>query len=136
IAFSQQLPALLVASVLLLLISACERSEPAAEAAAAEPAQASKAIAFVDVTVIPMDRERELDGHTVVVNNGRITAMGPVDEVDVPRDAERVDGSGRYLMPGLAEMHAHIPGSGERRWAENVLFLYVANGVTTIRGMA
>jgi imidazolonepropionase-like amidohydrolase len=39
-------------------------------------------------------------------------------------------------MPGLAEMHAHIPGTGERDFAETVLFLYVANGVTTVRGMA
>jgi len=131
---SGQSLALLVACVVLLLSSACEKTEPAAATAAS--AQSRKALAFVDVTVIPMDRERELPGHTVLVNNGRISAMGPVDEIDVPQDAERVDGAGHYLMPGLAEMHAHIPGSGERRWAENVLFLYVANGVTTIRGMA
>ena len=126
----------LVATVLLLLISACEKDEPAAAPAAEAAAQAGNAIAFVDVTVIPMDREGELGGHTVLVKDGRISAMGPVDEVHVPQDAEQIDGSGRYLMPGLAEMHAHIPGSGERGWAENVLFLYVANGVTAIRGMA
>ncbi|HEX2138566.1 MAG TPA: hypothetical protein VHG33_02520, partial [Woeseiaceae bacterium] len=134
---SRQWLALLVATVLLLLISACEKGEPAAaEAAAAAHAQASNSFAFVNVTVIPMDRERELGGHTVLVKDGRISAMGPADGVDVPQDAERIDGAGRYLMPGLAEMHAHIPGSANRRWAENVLFLYVSNGVTTIRGMA
>jgi imidazolonepropionase-like amidohydrolase len=134
-AFSRQALAVLVTSV--LLISACgEAKPPAAEAAAAEPALSGNAIAFVNVTVIPMDRERELDGHTVVVKDGRISAMGPADDIHVPQDAEQIDGAGRYLMPGLAEMHAHIPGSGERRWAENVLFLFVANGVTTIRGMA
>ena len=101
-----------------------------------ESSMRDQAFAFVDVTVIPMDREHVLPGYTVVTSNGRISAMGPGDEVDVPQGAERIDGAGRYLMPGLAEMHAHIPGSGDRRWAEDVLFLYVSNGVTTIRGMA
>src|SRR5690606_2687832 len=74
--------ALLVAS--LLLVSACEGTEPAAAVRAAAPAQAGNTIAFVDVTVIPMDRERTLPGHTVLVSDGRISAVGPADEVDVP----------------------------------------------------
>jgi hypothetical protein len=46
----------------------------------------------------------------------------------------RIDGAGKYLMPGLAEMHAHIPANSVET-AEEVLFLYAAAGVTTIRGM-
>lgn len=92
--------------------------------------------AFVGVTVVPMDRERLLPDQTVLVAEGLITGIGPSAEVAVPPDATRIDGRGKFLMPGLAEMHAHIPGSGNRRYAENVLYLYVANGVTTIRGMA
>src|SRR5690606_27369981 len=46
-----------------------------------------------------------------------------------------IDGRERYLVPGLAEMHAHVPPSSDRRYLEEVLFLYVANGVTTVRGM-
>jgi imidazolonepropionase-like amidohydrolase len=93
--------------------------------------------AFVDVTVIPMDRERTLDRMTVVVRDGCIAAIGPTHETAVPAGAARIDGRGKYLMPGLAEMHAHIPSprNGAMDYAHEVLFLYVANGITTIRGM-
>ncbi len=58
--------------------------------------------------------------------------MGPTGRTPVPDGVTTVDGSGKYLMPGLAEMHGHMPG-GEVE--EMVMFLYVANGVTTVRGM-
>jgi hypothetical protein len=101
-------------------------------------AQTSGTWAFTNVTVIPMDSERVLPGHTVVVRNGVITAVGPAAEVPVPEGAMRIDGTGRYLMPGLAEMHAHVPPAQQRppqQVLDDILFLYVANGVTTIRGM-
>ena len=120
------------AAVLALLAAGC--GQEARVDAAAAPAGGT--VAFVDVTVLPMDSERVLAGHTVIVSDDRIRAVGPAAEVDVPDDAAIVDGTGRYLMPGLAEMHAHIPGGDDPQYAENVLFLYVANGVTTIRGMA
>jgi len=92
--------------------------------------------AFVGVTVLPMDAERVLEDHTVVVRADRIVAVGPSAEVAVPAGARVVDGAGRYLMPGLAEMHAHIPGpQASEELMERLMFLYVANGVTTIRGM-
>ncbi len=97
---------------------------------------ASDVVAFVGVNVVPMDQERILEGHTVVVRDGRITEVGPQASVTPPAGATVVDGAGRYLMPGLAEMHGHIPGGQNVRYAENVLFLYVSNGVTTVRGMA
>lgn len=93
-------------------------------------------VAFVNVTVIPMDGERVLEGQTLVVRGERIVAVGPADEVDVPDDALVIDGSGKYLMPGLAEMHGHVPPPNRpAQETENVLFLYVANGITTVRGM-
>ncbi len=101
---------------------------------------ATEVTAFVDVNVIPMDRERVLEGQTVIVRDGRIAEIGPTAQVRVPGGAVRIEGRGRYLMPGLAEMHAHIPPPqaaeqfGER-YVDNVLFLYLANGITTIRGM-
>jgi imidazolonepropionase-like amidohydrolase len=97
-------------------------------------AQEPGAWAFVDVNVVPMDRDTVLPGHTVVTRGGRIVAVGPAADTPVPADARRIDGAGRFLMPGLAEMHAHIPGT-DRDLAEDVLFLYVAAGATTIRGM-
>jgi imidazolonepropionase-like amidohydrolase len=47
-----------------------------------------------------------------------------------------VDGRGKFLMPGLAEMHAHVPpNTTNEQLLRDIMFLYVANGVTTIRGM-
>lgn len=91
---------------------------------------------FVNVTVIPMDRERAIPNQTVVVRGDRIVEIGPASRVQVPEGGVRVDGRGKYLIPGLAEMHAHIPG-GEApdSMVERTLYLYVAGGLTTVRGM-
>ena len=91
-------------------------------------------VAFVDVTVLPMDRERAVDHQTVVVRDGRIAAIGPAASTQVPSDALRVDGRGKFLMPGLAEMHGHVPGQAGA-FADATMLLFVANGVTTVRGM-
>jgi hypothetical protein len=91
--------------------------------------------AITDVTVVPMDRERLLPGRTVIVRDGRIEAIGPARSARIPAGAIRIEGRGRYLMPGLAEMHAHVPGGADPQWAEDVLFLYAANGITFARGM-
>lgn len=95
-----------------------------------------RATAFTEVTVLPMDGDRHLMGQTVVVQGGRITAMGPSASVRVPAGATRIDGRGKFLMPGLAEMHAHVPpGNPTQQQLADIMFLYVANGITTIRGM-
>lgn len=92
-------------------------------------------LVFEHVSVIPMDRERVLADHTVVVTGDRITAVGPAAEVAVPPGATRIDGRNRFLIPALAEMHAHVPSGQAAGQAERVLFLYVANGIGTIRSM-
>lgn len=97
------------------------------------PAQA-ESLAFVNVNVIPMTSEAVLHGRSVVVTDGRIAAIGDVETTALPEDAVIIDGTDRYLMPGLAEMHAHVPGADSRD-LERVLGLFVANGVTLIRGM-
>ena len=77
-----------------------------------------------------------LPNQTVIVTGDRITAVGPAKTTRVPEGATRVDGQGKFLMPGLAEMHGHIPPpTAPRELVDNVLFLYVAAGVTTVRGM-
>jgi cytosine/adenosine deaminase-related metal-dependent hydrolase len=97
---------------------------------------ASETTVFVNVTVVPMDSERTLAGHTVVVREGRIAEMGPNADVRVPADAERIDGTGKFLIPGFTEMHGHNPPPGSSREViENTYFLFLANGVTTVRGM-
>ena len=84
------------------------------------------AVAFVGVNVVPMDSERVLRNQTVLVRDGRIAAMGPSGSTDVPGDALRISAEGKYLLPGLMDMHVHIHHT-------NDLLLFVANGVTTIR---
>ncbi len=83
--------------------------------------------AIVGADVIPMDSERVLHNHTVVVREGRIVEVGPVDEVEVPDGARVIDGAGRYVIPGLADMHVHMDAD------EELIPLMLANGVTTIR---
>jgi cytosine/adenosine deaminase-related metal-dependent hydrolase len=95
-----------------------------------------QAIVFTDVNVIPMDRDRVLAGYTVVVQGDRIVDLGPAPRISVPSGAVRIDGRGRYLMPGLGEMHAHIPpGNASDAEIEKVLAYFALNGVTTVRGM-
>jgi len=99
-----------------------------------------RVVVFTNVSVVSMDRQRVLEDQTVIVRGDRIAELGPAAAIRAPGGAMRVNGRGKFLMPGLAEMHAHVPtpqadqqlGAG---YAERVLFLYVANGVTTIRGM-
>jgi imidazolonepropionase-like amidohydrolase len=99
-------------------------------------AQQAQSVAFTNVSVLPMDSDRVLNDQTVIVTKDRITAIGPASSTPVPDDATRVEGRGKYLIPGLAEMHGHIPEPDEPKpFVDDVLFLYVANGVTTVRGM-
>ena len=93
------------------------------------PAGVDTSVVFENVTVIPMDSERILDGQTVMIEDGRISGIEPSGEVDIPADAHIVDGEGMFLIPGLSDMHMHTFGS------ENDLLVYLANGVTTIRTM-
>jgi imidazolonepropionase-like amidohydrolase len=117
----------------LLLAGLCAHSQPIDPPCAT---YSQGVVAFVDVTVIPMDRERRLPGQTVVVRGDRIVELGPVATVTVPDGATRVEGKGKFLIPGLAEMHAHIPGGQASDSAvERTLFMYLAGGLTTIRGM-
>ena len=62
-------------------------------------AQNSPATAFVNVNVIPMDQDRVLANHTVVVVGDEISAVAPSLEMAAPPEAEIIDGGGGYLMP-------------------------------------
>ncbi len=97
----------------------------------------SKTTAFVGVNVIPMDRERILQNQTVIVRNGVIAEMGDAKRVKVPRAAQQIDGRGKFLIPGLADMHVHLFSDDEfpDALAEDEFKIMVANGVTTIRLM-
>lgn len=94
--------------------------------------------AFVGVNIIPMDRERVLANQTVVVKNGSITEVGDAGKVKVPKDAVTIDGKGKYLIPGLVDMHTHLLSDGDEfpdSIGPDELRVMVANGVTTVRFM-
>ncbi len=100
------------------------------------PVALAQTVIFENVNVIPMDRERVMERQTVVVRDGRIAQIAPAASVNAPAGATRVDGAGKYLIPGLAEMHGHLTANYLPDAAKaDVLYLYVANGVTTVRAM-
>ena len=86
--------------------------------------------AFIDVNVVPMNAERVLNHQTVIVRGERIERIGPAATTRIPKGAYRVDGRGKYLMPGLIDMHVHA-FADDRTW-----LLYIANGVTSVRNLS
>lgn len=92
-------------------------------------------IVFRSVNVIPMDKEQVIKNQDVVVKNGVIVAIGNAGKVKYDKNALVIDGAGKFLMPGLAEMHAHVPPVDDLEPMKEVLMLFLCNGVTTIRGM-
>lgn len=112
----------LAASLLLLAIAV-----PAP--ATSQPAS----VVFTGVSVIPMDRETVLTNQTVIVENGRITYVG--GQRSAPAGATSIDARGKFLMPAIAEFHAHVPSGAQAVHAHRTLSLYVLAGVMTARGM-
>jgi imidazolonepropionase-like amidohydrolase len=102
------------------------------------------ATAFTGVTVLPMTGAPPLHAQTVLVRNGRIAAIAPAASLPVPSDAAAIDGRGKFLMPGLCDMHVHMYGRrGEAlsdaemlKRSREYLYLFLCRGVTTIRNMA
>jgi hypothetical protein len=89
-------------------------------------------IAIVGATVIPMtEGSTALADRTVLIRDGKISAIGRRGSVRVPSGARVIDGAGRYLIPGLTDAHVHL----EYIEDPNVLKLFVANGVTSVRSM-
>src|SRR2546426_1018351 len=85
-------------------------------------------LAVIDVNIVPMDNERIVPHQTVIIDNGRIVKIDDSSKIIPPKDMVQIAGQGRYLMPGLADMHTHT-------WAIADFTLFLANGVTTIRNM-
>lgn len=120
----------LVVLAALVLLMGCTRMvvEPEDEAFDCElPEHLGPRVAFVGIAVVDTESGRLRAGQTVVLEEGRIAAVGPADEVDVPASATVIDGCERVLAPGLADMHVHL-----RR---DDLPAYLASGVTTVRNL-
>ena len=93
------------------------------------PQTPNSSLAITNVTVIDMTGAPPRAGLTVVITSNRIKTIGKAGHVRIPRDAQIVDGSGKYLIPGLWDMHVHFTE------VERSFPMFIANGVTGVRNM-
>ena len=92
----------------------------------------SAPLAITNVTIVDGRDSAARAGQTVVIRGNRIVAVGAARSTPVPKDARAIDGRGKFLIPGLWDMHVHTSIIGGRA----LLSLYIANGVTGVRDMA
>jgi imidazolonepropionase-like amidohydrolase len=118
-------------------------------ALAAEPDPLPERLAIEHVTVLSMNNEGAvLSDMTVLVHEGRIVSVGPSSGTRAPRGTKRIDGRGKWLMPGLTDMHAHIGNVRMLRLylklphlkqsalrTEDLLTPFIANGIVRVMDM-
>ncbi|HYF32778.1 MAG TPA: amidohydrolase family protein [Chitinophagaceae bacterium] len=114
--------------LLLLITTLCSTAQDI-------PNSHDREIVFLSVNVIPMNKETILHNQTVVIKNGRVTSIGDAAKIKYNKNALVIDAKGKYLIPGLAEMHAHVPPIDNIEPMKDILLLFASRGVTTIRGM-
>ena len=90
-------------------------------------------LAITRVTVVDVERGALVPDQTVLVKGNRIVEVGPASRIRTAAGVRTVDGQGKYVMPGLWDMHAHVHFSGKSPEVEFPLF--VAHGVTGARVM-
>ena len=112
--------------LLAILVSACIQ---------AQEKVSSTATLILNANIVDVRSGTILENRQIVIDSGKIKKISETLENNNDY-VNKIDARSKYLMPGLAEMHAHIPQppTSEERTAD-VLFLYLSNGVTTIRGM-
>ncbi len=96
----------------------------------------NRSIVFRNVTLIDMRSEQPKTNMTIVVSGNRISKIGR--NIKIPKDAEVIDASGKFLIPGLWDMHVHLFNniSGNNTNNKDSYFpLFLANGVTGVRDM-
>jgi imidazolonepropionase-like amidohydrolase len=108
-----------LAFLLLICVALC------LSAFATDNSKEATTLVFMNVNVVPMNREGVLERQRVLVRDGRIVAIGAGDSVEIPANARRIEAAGRYLIPGLTDAHVHLLSTNE-------FALYLANGVTTV----
>jgi imidazolonepropionase-like amidohydrolase len=100
-------------------------------------AEPSSQLAITHVTLIDATGRPPQPDQTVLIEAGRITAVGATTKLKVPKTARTIDGSGKFLLPGFWDMHVHLAGvSANPSWSKEVLLpLLLANGITGVRDM-
>jgi len=91
---------------------------------------AAQSVVFDNVRVVDVGAGSVGQPTSLVVRDGWI-----VEPDQAGGEVATIDADGQFLMPGLAEMHAHVPPFSDRQAVDDVLALFLAHGVTTIRGM-
>ncbi len=120
--FRSLLGLLFFVNALVLLIS-CSATKP--------PSLAITHVTVIDVTGAPLQPDS-----TVIIADSRISAVGPSSSLPIPRGTKTIDASGKFLIPGLADMHLHLTGAGEPTGSrEFIIPLLIASGITTVRDM-
>src|SRR4029079_14602869 len=98
---------------------------------------AAPTLAITDVRIVDVERGHATRPRTVVVQGGRIVAIDPPGRARIPDGAQRIDGRGRFLAPGLVDIHVHLFNNASKRPPNDWAFpLFVAHGVTSVREMA
>src|SRR5947207_13398281 len=97
----------------------------------------SLSMAIIHVNVIAMTSPSLQSDMTVVIAGNKITYIGKTRQVRIPTDATVIDASGKFLIPGLWDMHVHVFNNVSLRPPNEYYFpLFIANGVTSIREMS
>ena len=112
---------LVVAIGLFISFSSCTKAEKAD-------------VAVQNVTIIDATGASERPGMTVLIAGNRILKISRTQKTKLAEDVRIVDGSGRYLIPGLWDMHIHPFEGKDIRWKE-FMALFIANGITSVRVM-
>ncbi|HEX8565226.1 MAG TPA: serine hydrolase [Pyrinomonadaceae bacterium] len=103
---------------------------PSLAFAQAKQISKTKPIAFINVTVVDVASGITKPEMTVVITDNRISAVGTAKELRLPKGTQKIDARGKFLIPGLWDMHVHLSHFGEYS-----LPLFLANGVTGVRDM-
>ncbi|MGC1604378.1 MAG: amidohydrolase family protein, partial [Candidatus Acidiferrum sp.] len=100
----------------------------------AEPASE---VAIMHVTLIDATGRPPQADQTVLIESGRIAAVGPSKKIKVSKNARAIDATGKFLLPGFWDMHVHLAGiNADPAWSKQVLLpLLLANGITGVRDM-
>jgi hypothetical protein len=116
-------PVLLFPLLFLLFTAACHKPHPAT-------------IAITHATVIDATGAPPKPNFTILIDGAKISAVGPDSSLEIPTGARIINATGKFLNPGLADMHIHLMGAGEPSGSrEFILPLLIANGITTVRDM-
>ncbi len=96
-----------------------------------EPIRTATPVAITPVSIVEVQIAKVIPNQTVLIDSGRITAVGAAGSIALPATAKRIDGGNKYLLPALWDMHTHV-------YAFAPLLdmpLFIAYGVTNVRDM-